>query len=52
MNLELITKQVCNLSRTVGSFIKKEIRNINFTDIEHKGIHNFVNYVDKVSEKG
>ncbi|MCD4745244.1 MAG: inositol monophosphatase [Bacteroidales bacterium] len=51
MNLELITKQVCNLSRTVGSFIKKEIRNIKFTDIEHKGIHNFVTYVDKASEK-
>ncbi len=51
MNLEIITKQVINLSKSVGVFIKQEVNQINKDDIEEKGIHNLVTYVDKQSEK-
>jgi myo-inositol-1(or 4)-monophosphatase len=51
MDFELITKQVCELSREAGEFLKKEIHNINPKDIEEKGKHNFVTWVDKTSEK-
>ncbi len=51
MNLELITKQVVNLSKAVGQFIQKEAEKFKDNDIEEKGIHNLVTYVDKESEK-
>lgn len=51
MNLELITKQVVNLSKAVGQFIKNEVNNLDNTDVEEKGLHNLVTYVDKESEK-
>jgi len=51
MNLELITKQVTNLCRTMGGFLKNELKNINKSDIESKGLNNFVTYVDKTSEE-
>ncbi len=51
MNLELITKQVVNLTKAVGIFIKQEVNKVNSSDIEEKGIHNLVTYVDKQSEK-
>ncbi|MFU8842433.1 MAG: inositol monophosphatase family protein [Bacteroidales bacterium] len=51
MNLELITKQVANLSRSVGSYVRNEIKRVEKTKIQHKGINDFVTYVDKTSEK-
>jgi myo-inositol-1(or 4)-monophosphatase len=51
MNLEIITKQVVDISKAVGQFIKQEADKINNDDIEEKGIHNLVTYVDKQSEK-
>ncbi len=51
MNLELITKQVVNLCRAVGQFIQKEAEEFKNNDIEEKGIHNLVTYVDKESER-
>lgn len=51
MNLELITKQVTNVARIVGNFLKAEIKKIEISDIEIKGLNNFVTYVDKNSEK-
>lgn len=51
MDFELITKQVCEISQEVGEFLKKEIHNIVPKDIEEKGKHDFVTYVDKTSEK-
>jgi myo-inositol-1(or 4)-monophosphatase len=50
LNLELLTKQVANLSRITGNFLKSEIKNIKKSDIESKGLNNFVTYVDKTSE--
>lgn len=51
MNLELLTKQVSNISRALGSFLRNEIKNIKHSDIETKGLNNFVTYVDKKSEE-
>ena len=51
MNLELLTKQVANLSRAMGSYIKSELKNITNEDIENKGFNDFVTYVDKTSEE-
>ncbi len=51
MNLEIICEQVCKLARDTGSFIKQEVNKIKPSDIEEKGIHNFVTYVDKESER-
>ena len=51
MHLELLTKQVSNISRVIGGFLKNELKNINMEDIETKGLNNFVTYVDKKSEK-
>jgi len=51
MNLELLTKQVSNITRVIGGFLKNELKNINSKDIETKGLNNFVTYVDKRSEE-
>ncbi|MBN1338172.1 MAG: inositol monophosphatase [Bacteroidales bacterium] len=50
MNLELLTKQVSNLSRAVGRYIKNEYRNITPGHIETKGKNSFVTYVDRNAE--
>ncbi len=51
MNLKIITNQACNLSRAVGSFIQEQSHKLHATDIEFKGLHNLVTYVDKTSEE-
>ncbi len=51
MNLEKITLQVCNIAREVGFFIKDHVNRLSATDIEHKGQHDFVSFVDKESER-
>jgi myo-inositol-1(or 4)-monophosphatase len=50
MNLELLTKQVANLSRAIGNYLKKELKNIQLSDVVSKGTNDFVTYVDKTSE--
>lgn len=51
MNLEKITHQVLDLTTEVGEFIKNEKNKISSKNIETKGIHDFVTYVDKTSEQ-
>ncbi len=51
MKLDILTKQVVNLSRGVGKFITQEATKFSEKDIEVKGEHNFVSYVDKTAEK-
>lgn len=51
MNLELLTKQVANLSRVTGSYIRNEVKNLKGADVKHKGFNDFVTYVDETSEK-
>ena len=50
MDLEQICGQVCDVSYLAGNFIKKEVHKIREKDIEIKGLHNFVTYVDKQSQ--
>jgi myo-inositol-1(or 4)-monophosphatase len=51
MNLENITQQLAELSAQVGSFISSRLNTISKSDIQHKGIHDLVTYVDKEAEK-
>lgn len=51
MNLESLTHKVCDLCRETGDFLKKEITNLRSSDITHKGVHNYVTWVDKESER-
>lgn len=51
MKLDIITKQVVNLTKAVGLFIKQEATKFSEKDVEIKGKHNFVTYVDKTAEK-
>ncbi len=51
MKIDIITKQVVNLAKAVGLIIKSESKKFKASDIESKGIHNLVTYVDKQAEK-
>jgi len=51
MNLELLTKQVANVSRAVGAYVKNEVKQLQEKDIRHKGVNDIVTYVDQTSEK-
>jgi len=52
MNLELITKQVVELSREVGDFIRQERKNFDHERVEQKnGFNDLVSYVDKEAEE-
>ena len=51
MKLETICKQVVDLSKKTGYYIKQQIQIIEGKQVETKGIHDFVTYVDKKSEK-
>jgi myo-inositol-1(or 4)-monophosphatase len=50
MNLESLCLQVIDLARETGNFLMDEINRIQSSDIEEKGLHNFVSYVDKTAE--
>ncbi len=51
MNLEKICLQVVDLTQEVGQFILSEKNNIKQLNVEVKGLHDFVTYVDKTSEQ-
>ena len=51
MDLEKIYSQVKDLTLETGDYIRKEIKSFDKKDIEVKGLHNFVTYVDKHSEE-
>lgn len=46
-----LCRQVCDLSREVGAFIRSEVTKLKRSDIELKGHHDLVTYVDKTVEK-
>jgi len=50
-DLEKITNEVCEVARETGKFLSGEIGKLRSDDILMKGIHDFVTYVDKSSEK-
>lgn len=51
MNLNIIANQVSNLSRAVGMFLREEVKKLKSEQIESKGRHNLVTYVDKEAER-
>lgn len=51
MNLRNITLKVTELVKDVGAYIKTQRSTITGKDIEHKGIHDLVTYVDKEAEE-
>ena len=51
MNLQKITISVVELSKIVGEFIKLESKKFTSSDVEKKGLHDLVTYVDKQAEK-
>ncbi|MEI6683067.1 MAG: inositol monophosphatase family protein [Bacteroidota bacterium] len=51
MDLEKLTRSVCDLALEVGEFLKQEAPKLKTTDILSKGIHNFVTYVDREAER-
>ncbi|MEE4178198.1 MAG: inositol monophosphatase family protein [Bacteroides sp.] len=48
---ERLCRQVYDLAKGTGEFIRKEVDRLQHHQIESKGIHNFVTYVDKTAEK-
>ena len=51
MNLEQLCNAVCKIASEAGSFIRQEGKKFQSSSIEHKGINDFVSYVDKIAEK-
>lgn len=51
MKLQTTTNQIINLAKAVGKFIKSESLKFEDKDVEEKGLHNLVTYVDKQAEK-
>ncbi len=50
MNLEALTARVVNLCKETGKMIREEVNKLEEADVEYKGVHNLVTYVDKKSE--
>lgn len=51
MNFESICRQVIALEEEVSQFIQREKATFTMSKVEVKGLHDFVSYVDKTSEK-
>lgn len=50
MDLEFIAKQVVEISKQAGQIIRDEVSRFSESDVEYKGAHDLVSYVDKKSE--
>lgn len=51
MQLEQIAKQVIEISKQAGDFIRKERKSFSSDKIEYKGLNDLVSYVDKGAEQ-
>lgn len=51
MDLKNLTLQTREIAKTVGDFIRQQKNKLTPDEIEIKGIHDFVSYVDKTAEK-
>lgn len=49
--LKYLTSNVIELSKEVTGFLLKEVGKVNAKDIQTKGIHDFVTYVDQTAEQ-
>lgn len=50
MDYKKLTYEVIKVARESGAFFLEEINKVKVTDIEVKGLHDFVSYVDKTAE--
>ena len=50
LNLEQITRLVCQVAREAGAYIRKERASFSVEKVERKHAHDYVSYVDKGSE--
>ncbi len=50
MELKILCKQVCELSKETGEYIAGELPKFKTDSVESKSLHNFVTHVDKTSE--
>ncbi|NVO21469.1 MAG: inositol monophosphatase [Bacteroidetes bacterium] len=48
--LSVLCEQVIAIAKNNGSFFLREINKVKISDIEEKGLHDFVSYVDKTAE--
>lgn len=51
MDYKSITLKVIDLAKETGHFFLEEINKVKASDIEVKGLHDFVSYVDKTAEE-
>ena len=51
MELEKLTYSVCDIALEVGEFLQQEVSKLKTTDIQSKGLHNYVTWVDQESER-
>lgn len=49
--LRILTQKVITLSKKVGKFLKEENPKLKTADIQEKGMHDLVTYVDKTAER-
>jgi myo-inositol-1(or 4)-monophosphatase len=52
MDYKALTLEVISLAKETGKFLLQEINKVKASDIEVKGLHDFVSYVDKTAEAG
>jgi myo-inositol-1(or 4)-monophosphatase len=50
MDLEVLCNQVIDLAKNTGNYIREQGKLFNTKEVETKGTHDFVTYVDKTSE--
>jgi len=50
IKLDLLCSRVCDIARNAGQFLLQEMGKVKENDIQTKGIHDYVTYVDKTSE--
>jgi len=51
MNLKEVTLKVVELTKIIGQYIQSEAIRFSTNDVEEKGLHDLVSYVDKEAEK-
>ncbi len=50
-DLKVLCEKVIDISKETGSFIRAELHKVKIHDVESKGTHDYVTYVDKTAEK-
>lgn len=51
IELQLMARQVCDIAREAGAFLRKERETFDNSKVEKKHAHDYVSYVDKESER-